>query len=219
LKIKTILDSYRHKGLRNQLVEELRLKGISNLEVLEAIRRVPRHLFLDNAFGEWAYKDNAFPIDCEQTISQPYTVAMQTSLLNIEPKNKIMEVGLGSGYQACVLHEMGAKVYSIERHKHLHDKTAKRIHEIGYGLIRTFFGDGFEGLPRFAPFDRILVTAAAPENVMKLIDQLVVGGIMVVPIGKNNDQIMYRISKLEDGKIKKETFGHYKFVPMLPGTA
>ncbi|MGB3198435.1 MAG: protein-L-isoaspartate O-methyltransferase, partial [Saprospiraceae bacterium] len=104
MKIKTILDSYRHKGLRNQLVEELRLKGISNLEVLEAIRRVPRHLFLDNAFGEWAYKDNAFPIDCEQTISQPYTVAMQTSLLNIEPKNKIMEVGLGSGYQACVLH-------------------------------------------------------------------------------------------------------------------
>jgi protein-L-isoaspartate(D-aspartate) O-methyltransferase len=211
------LDSYRHKGLRNQLIDELMWKGIKDLTVLEAIRRVPRHLFLEKAFEEWAYKDNAFPIDCEQTISQPYTVAMQTSLLDLTAKQKVLEIGLGSGYQACVLVEMGVKVYSIERHKHLHDKTAQRLNKIGYTGVRTFYGDGFVGLPRFAPFDRILVTAAAPDLPVALLDQLAINGKIVIPIGAGNDQIMHRITKQEDGKLKKETFGHYRFVPMLQG--
>jgi protein-L-isoaspartate(D-aspartate) O-methyltransferase len=210
-------DNYRHKGLRNQLIRELERKGIQNQQILEAIGAVPRHLFLDKAFDEWAYKDNAFPIDCEQTISQPYTVAFQTNLLNIKPKEKILEIGLGSGYQACVLHQMGAKVYSIERHKKLHDKTAHFLISINYKLIRTFYGDGFLGLPRFAPFDKILVTAGAPEIPLELINQLKPEGIMVIPIGQGNDQIMYRITKLADGKLKKENFGHFRFVPMLPG--
>ncbi len=211
------MDTYRHKGLRTQLVKELAQKGISDHAVLTAILNVPRHLFLDNAFDEWAYKDNAFPIDCEQTISQPYTVAVQSSLLEIKPKDKILEIGLGSGYQACVLYEMGAKVYSIERHKHLHDLTAKRLKKIGYPYIRTFFGDGFEGLPRFAPFDKILITAAAPEIPSALIDQLKVGGIMVIPLNEGTHQKMLKISKGEDGKLKKQNCGDFRFVPMLKG--
>ncbi len=211
------MDTYRHKGLRKQLVKELSQKGISDEAVLNAILAVPRHLFLDNAFDEWAYKDNAFPIDCEQTISQPYTVAFQTSLLDVKPKDKILEIGLGSGYQACVLYEMGAKVYSIERHKHLHDLTLKRLKKIGYPYIRTFYGDGFEGLPRFAPFDKILITAAAPEIPAKLLDQLKPEGIMVLPLNEGNLQKMLRITKTQDGKLKKESFGSFRFVPMLKG--
>jgi protein-L-isoaspartate(D-aspartate) O-methyltransferase len=211
-------DTYRHKGLRAQLVKELSKKGINDVAVLNAILAVPRHLFLDNAFDEWAYKDNAFPIDCEQTISQPYTVAFQTSLLELKPKDKVLEIGLGSGYQACVLYEMGAKVYSIERHKHLHDQTAQRLRKIGYPNIRTFYGDGFKGLPRFAPFDKILITAAAPEIPDELLSQLKIGGIMVIPLTEGSVQKMMKITKLEDGKLKKENFGNFKFVPMLKGT-
>ncbi len=211
------IDTYRHKGLRTQLVKELSQKGISDERVLKAILAVPRHLFLDNAFDEWAYKDNAFPIDCEQTISQPYTVAFQTSLLEVKPKDKILEIGLGSGYQACVLYEMGAKVYSIERHKHLHDMTLKRLQTIGYPYIRTFYGDGFEGLPRFAPFDKILITAAAPEIPAKLLEQLKPSGIMVIPLNEGNLQKMLKIIKKEDGSLKKEAFGNFRFVPMLKG--
>ncbi|MDQ3141177.1 MAG: protein-L-isoaspartate(D-aspartate) O-methyltransferase [Bacteroidota bacterium] len=210
-------DSYRHKGLRNQLVQELAQKGINDDKVLEAIRRVPRHLFLDTAFEEWAYKDNAFPIDCNQTISQPYTVAFQTSLLNIKPKDKILEIGLGSGYQACVLSELGAKVYSIERHQALFQKTNQLLPTIGYQAIRTFHGDGYLGLSRFAPFDKILITAGAPEIPETLIDQLVPGGILVIPIGKKDTQQMIRLFKGLDGKIKKETHGFFRFVPMLEG--
>jgi protein-L-isoaspartate(D-aspartate) O-methyltransferase len=211
-------DTYRHKGLRAQLVNDLAKKGITDQAVLKAILAVPRHLFLDNAFDEWAYKDNAFPIDCEQTISQPYTVAYQTSLLEVKPKDKILEIGLGSGYQACVLYEMGAKVYSIERHQHLHDQTANRLRKIGYPNIRTFYGDGFQGLPRFAPFDKILITAAAPEIPDELLKQLKTGGIMVIPLNDGNFQKMVKITKLENGEFRKEAFGHFRFVPMLKGT-
>lgn len=213
-----ILDQYRHKGLRKKLVDELRSKGIRDEKVLSAIMKVPRHLFFDQAFVEWAYKDNAFPIDCDQTISQPYTVAFQTSLLNIEPGMKVLEIGLGSGYQACVLVELGAKVYSIERHKLLHDKTHERLKSLGYTQVRSFYGDGYGGLPRFAPFDRILITAACPEIPKVLFDQLKVGGILVAPIGNELQvQLMCRFTKDEYGKIHQEEYGHFKFVPMLRG--
>lgn len=212
------LDSYRHKGLRAKLIAALVKSGITDERVLHAIDQVPRHLFLDKAFEEWAYKDNAFPIDCEQTISQPYTVAFQTSLLDIKPKDKVLEIGLGSGYQACVLFELGAKVYSIERHKHLHDQTAERLRQIGYKGIRTFFGDGFKGLPQFAPFDKIIITAAAPEIPEELIKQLKIGGIMVLPLNEGNHQKMMKITKNAENKLKKELFGNFRFVPMLKGT-
>ncbi len=211
-------DNYRQRGLRKQLVLELSQKGIQNKQVLEAIMAVPRHLFLDKAFEEWAYKDNAFPIDCDQTISQPYTVAFQTSLLDLQPKDKVLEIGTGSGYQACVLLEMGVKVYTIERHKTLHDKTEKLLTKIGYKSIRTFFGDGYLGLPRFAPFDKILITAAVPEIPTTLIDQLKPGGILVIPLDDHKQsQTMMRIYKLQDGRLKKESFGQFRFVPMLQG--
>ncbi len=212
------MDSYRHKGLRTQLVAELKRKGIKSQAVLDAILAVPRHLFLDKAFEEWAYKDNAFPIDCEQTISQPYTVAFQTELLDVKPKDKILEIGLGSGYQACVLLELGAKVYSIERHQKLHDKTAARLKKIGYGAIRTFFGDGFQGLERFAPFDKILITAAAPEIPEALIRQLKIGGILVLPLNQGSHQKMLRVIKQDEQKLIRETHGDFRFVPMLKGT-
>ncbi len=211
-------DNYRQRGLRKQLVLELSQKGIQNKQVLEAIMAVPRHLFLDKAFEEWAYKDNAFPIDCDQTISQPYTVAFQTSLLDLQPKDKVLEIGTGSGYQACVLLEMGVKVYTVERHKTLHDKTEKLLTKIGYKSIRTFFGDGYLGLPRFAPFDKILITAAVPEIPTTLIDQLKPGGILVIPLDdQKQSQTMMRIYKLQDGRLKKESFGQFRFVPMLQG--
>lgn len=211
-------DNYRQRGLRKQLVLELSQKGIQNKRVLEAIMAVPRHLFLDKAFEEWAYKDNAFPIDCDQTISQPYTVAFQTSLLDLQPKDKVLEIGTGSGYQACVLLEMGVKVYTIERHKTLYDKTEKLLTKIGYKSIRTFFGDGYLGLPRFAPFDKILITAAVPEIPTTLIDQLKPGGILVIPLDDHKQsQTMMRIFKLQDGSLKKESFGQFRFVPMLQG--
>ncbi len=211
-------DNYRQRGLRKQLVLELSQKGIQNKQVLEAIMAVPRHLFLDKAFEEWAYKDNAFPIDCDQTISQPYTVAFQTSLLDLQSKDKVLEIGTGSGYQACVLLEMGVKVYTIERHKTLYDKTEKLLTKIGYKSIRTFFGDGYLGLPRFAPFDKILITAAVPEIPTTLIDQLKPGGILVIPLDDHKQsQTMMRIYKLQDGSLKKESFGQFRFVPMLQG--
>ncbi len=212
------MDSYRHKGLRKKLVAELIQKGIRDERVLEAISRVPRHLFLDKAFEEWAYKDTAFAIDCDQTISQPYTVAFQSSLLQVKPGEKVLEIGLGSGYQACVLSELGAKVYSIERHKALHDKTAARLRDLGYGVIRTFYGDGYQGLPRFAPFDKILITAACPEIPQALLDQLKEGGCLVVPLGSDQEtQEMIRVTKEEGGTFKKEKFGYFRFVPMLHG--
>ena len=207
-------DSYRHKGLRKKLVEEVRAKGISNEEVLSALHAVPRHFFLDSSFVEIAYQDKPFPIGAGQTISQPYTVAFQTELLQVEKGNKVLEVGTGSGYQACVLAEMGARVFTIERHHSLYRKTRQLLNEMKYS-IKLFYGDGYEGLPAFAPFDRILVTAAAPQVPRQLIDQLKIGGMMVIPLGKGNTQIMTRVVKHGDDELEKQEFGHFRFVPML----
>lgn len=210
-------DNYRHKGLRKKLVEGLKRKGISDEAILEAIGTIPRHYFLDQAFDDWAYKDVAFPIDADQTISQPYTVAMQTQLLEVKPKDKILEIGTGSGYQACVLSYLGAKVYTIERQEKLYIQTAEFLPGIGFGNIRTLFGDGFKGAPRFAPFDKILITAAAPEIPGALIEQLKVGGYLVIPLGEGEVQEMLRLTKVADKKLKKEKFGSYRFVPLLKG--
>lgn len=218
LRMLQLQDSYRHKGLRAQLVQEIRKKGIQDEKVLAALERLPRHWFFDKEFEEWAYKDNAFPIDCEQTISQPYTVAFQTSLLKVQSKDRILEIGLGSGYQACILYELGAKVYSIERHKPLYEKTMKRLKELGYQNIRTFYGDGFKGMPMFAPFDKILVTAAAPVIPVLLLQQLKIGGIMVIPVTKGSFQEMQRITKVSESETQIEKFGDFRFVPMLEGT-
>lgn len=212
-----MIDTHRHRGLRQQLVHELKSKGIKNESILAAFMEIPRHYFLEKTFADWAYKDVAFPIDADQTISQPYTVAMQTTLLDVQKGDKVLEIGTGSGFQACVLSHMGAKVYTIERQKKLFDKTEKFLHEIGFGNIRTLYGDGYEGAPRFAPFDKILITAGATEIPEKLVDQLKPGGIMVIPLGQGDLQKMLRITKNEDGSLKKENFGNYRFVPFLKG--
>lgn len=210
-------DNYRHKGMRKNLVEELRNKGITNENVLNAINNVPRHVFLDSSFLEFAYQDKAFPIGSGQTISQPFTVAFQTSLLEITKGVKVLEIGTGSGYQACVLAEMGAKVFSIERQRKLYMKTKAFLAEFRYN-IKTFLGDGNKGLPTYGPFDRIIITAAAPEIPQNLIDQLKVGGMMVIPLSENeNCQTMLRLTKQEDGSMKRETYGDFRFVPMLKG--
>jgi len=211
-------DNYRHKGLRKKLVSELRKKGIKDEKILEAIGSIPRHYFLDPTFDDWAYKDVAFPIDADQTISQPYTVAMQTYLLDVKPKERILEIGTGSGYQACVLSYLGAKVYTIERQEQLFLKTSDFLPEIGFGNIRTLFGDGYKGAPRFAPFDKILITAGAPEIPRDLIAQLKIGGIMVIPYGEGSLQEMIKIIKIDEKTIKKEKHGSYRFVPLLKGT-
>lgn len=209
-----IIDSFRHQGMRRQLVDELKKKGISNEAVLEAIGRIPRHFFMDNAFLEFAYKDQAFPIDCGQTISQPYTVAYQSQLLDIKKGERVLEVGTGSGYQASVLHEMGAKVFSIERHKDLFEQTRKRFNELNYN-IKTFFGDGFKGLPAFAPFEKILVTCGAPHIPENLLAQLKPGGIMVIPVGPLSEQVMTTVLKKADGTTEVIELDKFRFVPML----
>lgn len=201
-----------------QLIETLRQEGIRDEKVLEAMSKVPRHLFLEKAFEEWAYKNVAFPIGCDQTISQPLTVAIQTRLLEVKKGEKILEVGTGSGYQACILSLLGAKVYTIERQRALFEKTDKFLRELGFGAIRTFLGDGYAGLPMFAPFDKILVTAGAPSLPETLITQLAVGGHLVIPIGDDDSQTMWRYTKLTEFDIKSEAFGKFKFVPFLKGT-
>lgn len=211
-------DTHRHRGLRQKLINELRTKGIRDENILSAFMDIPRHYFLDKAFSDWAYKDVAFPIDADQTISQPYTVAVQTMLLEVKKGDKILEIGTGSGFQACVLSFLGAKVYTIERQKKLFDKTSDFLNDIGFGLIRTLYGDGYLGAPRFAPFDKILLTAAASEIPQKLIDQLKPGGIIVIPLGSGDVQQMKRIIKNHDGSLKEENFGNYRFVPFLKGT-
>lgn len=210
-------DTHRHRGLRQKLINELRTKGITDEGILSAFMEIPRHYFLDKAFSDWAYKDVAFPIDADQTISQPYTVAVQTTLLNVKKGDKILEIGTGSGYQACVLSYLGAKVYTIERQKKLFDKTSKFLQDIGFGQVRTLYGDGYLGTPRFAPFDKILLTAAATEIPQQLIDQLKPGGIMVAPLGSGDIQQMKRIIKNTDNTIREENFGNYRFVPFLKG--
>lgn len=210
-------DNYRHKGMRKILVEELKNKGISDENVLNAINAVPRHVFLDSSFLNFAYQDKAFPIGSGQTISQPFTVAFQSSLLEIKKNMKVLEIGTGSGYQACVLAEMGAKVFSIERQRKLYTKTKAFLAEFPY-RIKMFLGDGNKGLPTYGPFDRIIITAAAPEIPQTLVDQLKVGGMMVIPLCENEEhQTMLRLTKQEDGTLKREEHGDFRFVPMLKG--
>ncbi len=211
-------DTYRHKGMRKGLVKTLESKGIKDKRVLAAINTIPRHWFLDSSFLEYAYEDKPFPIGSGQTISQPYTVARQTELLLVEKNMKVLEIGTGSGYQACVLGELGAKVFSVERQKKLYLKTKKFLQQFPY-RIKTFYSDGNKGLAAFAPFDRILITAAAPEIPQPLIDQLKPNGILLLPLGMGDVQQMVRIKKLPDGNLETEQFGNYRFVPMLKNKA
>ncbi len=211
-------DAYLHKGLRKQLVAQLKEKGITDNQVLEAIGAIPRHFFLDSAFDKIAYEDRAFPIAANQTISQPYTVAYQTQLLQIKQGDKVLEIGTGSMYQTTVLAAMGAEVYTIERQKQLFEKTSKYIFRANYPNVFFYFGDGFEGLPQLAPFDKILITAAAPEVPEMLWQQLKIGGMMVIPVDESETvQRMLRLTKKKDGTEKIESFDEFSFVPMLTG--
>jgi protein-L-isoaspartate(D-aspartate) O-methyltransferase len=215
--MRVLTDSYRHKGLRKQLVELIRSKGISDERVLQAISEIPRHFFIDSAFDQIAYEDRAFPIAEGQTISQPYTVAYQSQLLELKPHEKVLEVGTGSAYQACVLALMSAQVYTIERQKQLYDHNKQFSYLRNFPGIRYFFGDGYQGLPTYAPFDKIIVTAAAPVIPDKLVEQLKPGGFMVIPVGEGKVQQMVRIHKNEQGDTREEVFDHFSFVPMLQG--
>ncbi len=199
-------------------MDSLRHDGFNDEKVLDAMLKVPRHFFLEKAFEDWAYKNVAFPIGCDQTISQPLTVAIQTSLMEVNKGDKILEVGTGSGYQACILAELGAKVYTIERQSALFAKTDKLLKDLGYRSIRTFLGDGYEGLPMFAPFDKILVTAGASNLPETLIRQLAIGGHLIIPIGDEQSQTMWRYTLMADGSIQSKAFGKFKFVPFLKGT-
>jgi protein-L-isoaspartate(D-aspartate) O-methyltransferase len=211
-------DTYKHKGLRKQLIDELRAKGITDENVLRAMEAVPRHYFLDAAFEKIAYEDRAFQIGEGQTISQPYTVAYQTQLLEVKAFDKILEIGTGSVYQASVLAEMGAKVYTIERQRKLFERNENFPLKQKYFTIKFFDGDGFEGLPIYAPFDKIIITAAAPRVPEKLVQQLSVGGIMVLPLDDNEGaQIMTKIVKEKDGSLTQTQFEKFSFVPMLVG--
>lgn len=209
-------DSFLHKGLRRKLVQELVSKGINNQSVLNAINNIPRHLFMDSGFVHFAYKDKAFPIAANQTISQPYTVAFQSQMLEIQKGDKILEIGTGSGYQSAVLIELGAKVYTIERHKVLSMGAQSLLPTLGY-RPHFFYGDGFKGLPTYAPFDKIIVTAGAPELPKELINQLSTGGKMIIPIGDHDNQVMNLIEKNADNSLTITEHGDFLFVPMLKG--
>lgn len=195
----------------------LREKGISDERVLTAMNNIPRHYFLDTALDNIAYEDRAFPIGEGQTISQPYTVAYQSQLLQVKPTDKILEIGTGSIYQATVLAEMGAKVFTIERQKNLFDKSKVYVFKSKYPHLKFFYGDGFEGLPTYAPFDKVIVTAAAPFIPPKLIQQMKVGGLMIIPVDEGDQQRMLRLTKNEDGSYSEEVFENFSFVPMLKG--
>ncbi len=212
-----MIDTYKHKDLRKQLVINIRQKGIKDENVLAAIEKIPRHLFLDSSFIDFAYQDKPFPIGNGQTISQPYTVAFQSELLKIKRNEKVLEVGTGSGYQACVLIELGAKVFTIERQKDLFIKTKTFLPSIGY-RPRMFYGDGYAGLPAFAPFDKIIVTAGAPFIPEALIKQLKNGGILVVPVGEDI-QTMISLEKTNESEIIKSEHGTFRFVPLLEDKA
>ena len=207
-------DTFRHKGLRKILVESLKEKGINSSRVLDIINKIPRHQFMDNAFIQFAYQDKAFPIGNGQTISQPYTVAFQTELLELKPYEKVLEVGTGSGYQAAVLAGLEANVYTIERQKELFQKTKDFLPKIGYNC-NFFYGDGYKGLEKFAPFDKIIITCGAPKIPEDLIEQLKIGGRMVAPIGSGDVQVMYLIKKISESEITTTTHGEFSFVPML----
>lgn len=213
-------DTYRHKGLRERLLKEIEEKGIRNTEVLNAMNAIPRHFFLDPAFDKIAYEDRAFPIGEDQTISQPYTVAYQTELLQVKPMDKILEIGTGSVYQSCVLAELGAKVFTIERKKELYRRSQLSfpLRDKYKDKIKFFFGDGYLGLPSYAPFDKIIITAAAPFIPEKLVQQLKPNGLMVLPLGESEDkQTMTRLTKHLDGSYNTEQFSDFVFVPMLKG--
>lgn len=213
-----MLDTYKHKGMRKRLVEEVRQKGIMDEQVLKAIGKIPRHIFMDSSFETFAYRDVPFPIGSGQTISQPYTVAFQSQLLKIKKGDKVLEVGTGSGYQAIVLLELGAKVFSIERQRKLYDRTRKLLSDMGY-MGKLFYGDGYKGLPSYAPFDKIIVTAGAPDIPKELLKQLKIGGIMVVPVGGDEGQVMYSITRLSETDYEQLTHGDFAFVPMLKNRA
>lgn len=211
-----MVDSYRHKGLRKQLAEIVAGKGITDKKVLKAIETIPRHLFIpDTAFHKYAYEDKPFPIGSGQTISQPFTVAFQTELLNLKAGEKVLEIGTGSGYQTAVLLEMGVKVFSIERQKALFDRTKEFLPKIGYAAAKLFYGDGYAGLPTFAPFDKVIVTAGAPFVPEDLLTQLKVGGILIIPVGEGKEQIMKKMVKIDANNYTSEELGVFRFVPLL----
>ena len=214
LNFKFLLDTFAHKGKRKQLVEILVQKGITNKKVLNAIGTIPRHLFMDSGFVDHAYIDKAFPIGADQTISQPFTVAKQTELLNLEKGSKILEIGTGSGFQTAVLIEMGMHVFSIERQNELFKKTKLFLPKLGYRAKKLIFGDGYKGFKDEAPFDGIVVTAGAPFVPKPLMSQLKIGGRLVIPIGSEN-QIMTLITRISQTEFKKEEFGEFRFVPLL----
>ncbi len=207
-------DTYLHKGKRKALVAELRSKGIKSERVLEAINTLPRHFFFDSALISHAYEDKAFPIGEGQTISQPYTVAFQTELLDIHPGDKVLEIGTGSGYQASILHLLGAEVYSIEYQKKLFEGTQRFLKRLGIEM-KLFYGDGTGGIPQFAPYDKIIVTAGAPVVPDALIKQLKIGGILVIPVGDRKSQSMLKIIKKSTNEIEREEFQGFAFVPLL----
>jgi protein-L-isoaspartate(D-aspartate) O-methyltransferase len=211
-------DTYKHKGQRKKLIEELYRSGINDKRILEAMMKIPRHFFMDIGLDKLAYQNKAFPIAAGQTISQPYTVAFQTQLLEVKKGAKILEVGTGSGYQTAVLLELGTKVYTIERQKELYLNAQVLLKSLGY-KANFFYGDGYKGKQSYGPFDGIIVTAGAPFIPDALKEQLKVGGILVIPVGENDKQIMYKITKTAENKFKEEKFGNFRFVPMLQGTA
>jgi len=209
-------DTYQHKGARRKLVETLKTKGIQSSQVLTAINLVPRHFFMNKGFEGKAYLDKAFPIGSEQTISQPFTVAFQTQLLDVKKREKILEIGTGSGYQAAILGALGGRVFTIERQESLYKKAKNILGEMRFGNIRCYFKDGYKGLPEFAPFDKILVTAGAKKVPEQLIEQLKIGGYLVIPVGKEV-QKMQRIVKISDNELRTEDWGDFRFVPFLKG--
>ena len=213
-----IEDTFRHQGMRRKLVEEIRNKGIKDEKVLGAIGSIPRHLFMDTGFVQFAYSNTAFPISSGQTISQPYTVAFQTEALKINKFDKVLEVGTGSGYQAAVLCQLGASVYTIERQRKLYDSAQKLLADLGF-RPRFFFGDGYQGLPTYGPFDKIIVTAGAPSVPEPLKQQLKVGGILVIPVGSSDLQIMKVITRVSETDFFEEDRGGFVFVPLLNGVA
>lgn len=209
-----VKDSAKHQGLRNQLVDVLRQKGISQPQVLQAIARIPRHLFIDSSFEDFAYQDTAFPIGAGQTISQPYTVAFQSELLQVKKEDKILEIGTGSGYQTAVLVAMGARVYSVERQNELFKKTSYLLPRLGIRPKLMTFGDGYKGLPNYAPFDSIIVTAGAPFIPQALMGQLKIGGRLIIPLGETV-QIMTELVRINETQFEKYEHGEFKFVPLL----
>ncbi len=207
-------DTHKHRGMRNKLAETLSAKGIQDTKVLDAIKTIPRHLFLDSSFEDHAYQDKAFPIGAEQTISQPYTVAFQTELLQVKPNHTILEIGTGSGYQTAVLLHLRAKVYTIERQQELFKKTKLFFSKMHYRPKKVIFGDGYKGLPEQAPFDGIIVTAGAPEVPKPLMSQLKVGGRLVIPVGVE-EQVMTLFTRKSEKEFEKQELGSFRFVPLL----